>query len=45
MFRAFNMGVGMVLVVKPENLEDVLKNSDAYEIGYIEKGTKEAILV
>ncbi len=45
MFRAFNMGVGMVLVVKPENVADVLANSDGYEIGSIETGTKEAILV
>ncbi len=45
MFRAFNMGVGMVLVVKPENLDYVLANSDAYEIGIIEDGEKEAVLV
>ncbi|MEA3521898.1 MAG: phosphoribosylformylglycinamidine cyclo-ligase [Campylobacterota bacterium] len=45
MFRAFNMGVGMVLVVKPEDLADVLANSEAYKIGYIEKGSKEAVLV
>ena len=45
MFRAFNMGVGMVLVVKPENVADVLANSDGYEIGLIKKGTKEAVLV
>ena len=45
MFRAFNMGVGMVLVVKAENVADVLANCDGYEIGVIEKGTKEAVLV
>jgi phosphoribosylformylglycinamidine cyclo-ligase len=45
MFRAFNMGVGMVLVVKPENLSAVLAESDGYEIGKIEEGTKEAVLV
>ena len=45
MYRAFNMGVGMVLVVRPENVADVLANSDGYEIGIIEKGNREAILV
>lgn len=45
MYRAFNMGVGMVLVVRPENAADVLANSDGYEIGIIEKGNREAILV
>jgi phosphoribosylaminoimidazole (AIR) synthetase len=39
------MGVGMVLVVKAENVPDVLANCDGYEIGVIEKGTKEAVLV
>jgi phosphoribosylformylglycinamidine cyclo-ligase len=45
MYRAFNMGVGMVLVVRPENVADVLANSNGYEIGIIEKGDKEAVLV
>jgi phosphoribosylformylglycinamidine cyclo-ligase len=45
MFRAFNMGVGMVLVVKPENVDTVLAQSDGYIIGHIEEGTKEAVMV
>ncbi len=45
MFRAFNMGVGMVLVVKDEDVQDILANTDGYLIGHIEEGTKEAILV
>lgn len=45
MYRAFNMGVGMVLVVREENVEHVLANSDGYLIGHIEEGTKEAVLV
>jgi len=45
MYRAFNMGVGMVLVVRPENVAEVLANSNGYEIGIIEKGDKEAVLV
>ena len=44
MFRAFNMGVGMVLVVKNEHLESVLSQSDGYVIGTIQKGQKAAIL-
>ncbi len=46
MFRAFNMGVGMVLVVKPHNLDAVLEGiDDAYLIGEIKQGEKKAILV
>ncbi len=45
MFRAFNMGVGMVLVVRPEDADAVLANTDGYVIGAIETGTREAVLV
>jgi phosphoribosylformylglycinamidine cyclo-ligase len=38
MYRTFNMGVGMVLVVSPENLDAVLDGSDGYVIGKIVKG-------
>ena len=36
MFRTFNMGVGMVLVIPEENVNYILENSDAYVIGHIE---------
>ena len=45
MFRAFNMGVGMIFVVREENVQSVLDGSDGYVIGKIESGSKEAILV
>ena len=45
MFRAFNMGVGMILVVKSENVADILNATDGYVIGHLEAGVKEAILV
>ena len=45
MYRTFNMGVGMILVVDPKNLEEVLKNSDGYVIGEITKGQREVSLV
>ena len=45
MFRAFNMGVGMVLVVRPEDAAFVLENSEAYEIGEIVEGEREAVIV
>jgi phosphoribosylformylglycinamidine cyclo-ligase len=38
MWRTFNMGVGMVLVVSPENLNEILQNSDGYVIGEISSG-------
>ncbi len=45
MFRAFNMGVGMVLVVRPEDAATILADSDAYEIGEITEGPREAVIV
>jgi len=40
MYRAFNMGVGMVWVVEPENVDRVLANTDGYVIGLLENGKK-----
>ncbi len=40
MYRTFNMGVGMVLVVSPDNLEEVLRESDGYTIGELKPGEK-----
>ena len=40
MYRAFNMGVGMVWVVDPENVDAVLANTDGYVIGALAKGEK-----
>ena len=40
MYRAFNMGVGMVWVVEEENLQSILDNTDGYVIGHLEEGQK-----
>ena len=40
MFRAFNMGVGMVWVVEPEDVDAVLANTDGYVIGALARGEK-----
>ena len=45
MFRTFNMGVGMVLVVSPENVDNVLENSDGYVIGELKAGEKGVTLL
>ena len=45
MFRAFNMGVGMVWVVEPENVDAVLANTDGYVIGELVSGQKGVELV
>lgn len=45
MFRAFNMGVGMILVVKEEDVDTVLSKTDGYLIGEIKDGKREAILI
>jgi len=45
MFRAFNMGVGMVLVVDESNVQKVLNETDGYIIGEIVEGKREAVLL
>ena len=45
MYRTFNMGVGMILVVSPENVDYVLTNSDGYVIGELNKGEKKAVTI
>lgn len=46
MYRAFNMGVGMILVVKPEDVDAILADQkDAYLIGKIVAGDREAVMV
>jgi phosphoribosylformylglycinamidine cyclo-ligase len=45
MFRAFNMGVGMIWCVEPEDVEAVLANTDGYVIGHLEEGERKVDLV
>jgi len=45
MFRTFNMGVGMVLVVDSKDVESVCANSDAYVIGAMIQGEKGVDLI
>jgi len=45
MFRAFNMGVGMILVVEDANVETVLSKTDGYLIGEIKEGDREAVMI
>jgi phosphoribosylformylglycinamidine cyclo-ligase len=45
MYRAFNMGVGMILVVNPSNVDAILANTDGYIIGEIVEGEKGCDLV
>jgi len=45
MFRAFNMGVGMILVVEESNVQKVLSSTDGYLIGEIKEGKREAKMV
>jgi phosphoribosylformylglycinamidine cyclo-ligase len=45
MFRTFNMGVGMILVVDADDVESICANTDGYVIGEIIKGDKGVDLV
>lgn len=45
LFRTFNMGIGLVLAVSEENVDDIVKNSDGYVIGELTNGEKEVTLI
>ena len=45
MYRTFNMGVGMILIVKEENVDTILAKSDGYVIGKLVKKIKKVSLV
>ncbi|WP_281951801.1 phosphoribosylformylglycinamidine cyclo-ligase [Nitrosophilus kaiyonis] len=40
MFRTFNMGVGMILIVDEENVKDVMRLSGGYILGELVEGEK-----
>jgi phosphoribosylformylglycinamidine cyclo-ligase len=44
MYRAFNMGIGMIAVVNEENVNQILKQTDAKVIGTIIKGKQKVVL-
>ena len=44
LYRTFNMGVGMVLVISRQNVDYVLSNSDGYVIGEVVDGEGVEIL-
>ena len=41
MYRTFNMGVGMILVVNPSNVDAILASTDGYVIGELKEGKRE----
>ena len=49
MFNTFNMGIGMAMIVSPEDVEktiSILKESgvDAYQIGVMEEGDHSVVI-
>ncbi|MDR3177910.1 MAG: phosphoribosylformylglycinamidine cyclo-ligase [Campylobacteraceae bacterium] len=45
MYRTFNMGVGMILVVNPSHIETVLAQTDGYVIGEVSGGEDKALII
>jgi phosphoribosylformylglycinamidine cyclo-ligase len=45
MYRTFNMGVGMVLVVDESDVDYITSNTDGYVIGKLVRGKKEVELI
>ena len=44
MYRAFNMGIGMIAIVDEEHADIIIEGTDAMIIGSIEKGKKKVVL-
>lgn len=40
MFRTFNMGIGMIMVVSPQNVDEVIKLSGGYVVGELVEGDR-----
>jgi len=45
MYRTFNMGIGMIWVVEPDDVEAVLASTDGYVIGHTANGDKTVKLI
>ncbi len=47
MFRTFNMGVGMAVVVDSEDIDEALSvlKGEGFPMGYVEKGRKEVVIL
>jgi phosphoribosylformylglycinamidine cyclo-ligase len=45
MYRTFNMGVGMILVVSPSDIDTVLAQTDGYIIGEVSSGGDKALII
>ena len=45
MFRTFNMGVGMIFVVSPNNVDTILAQTDGYVVGEISSGDKKVLVI
>ena len=45
MFRTFNMGVGMVLVVSEKNIDRIISHSDGYIIGRVVAGDRKVVYI
>jgi phosphoribosylformylglycinamidine cyclo-ligase len=45
MYRTFNMGVGMILVVNPSNIDAILAQTDGYIIGEVSGGDSKALMI
>ncbi len=45
MFRTFNMGVGMVLVVSEKNVDRIINHSDGYIIGRVVAGDRKVVYI
>ncbi|WP_255257783.1 AIR synthase-related protein [Bacillus cereus] len=45
MYEIFNMGIGMVIAVAPENAETLKKELNAFEIGKMVKRQDSAVVI
>ena len=45
MYRTFNMGIGMIIIVAPGQVNNIKKTIDLYEIGFVVAGGKQVNII
>ena len=45
MYRAFNMGIGMIIVAAPDQVNSIKKTVDVHEVGFVIAGENQVNII
>ena len=45
MYRAFNMGIGMIVIAAPDQVNSIKKIIDVHEIGFVVEGENKVNII